>query len=151
MISTKLIPCGKTKVYELIKLYEENIVKGLLHGGIRCEARSKKGRPRKGEEQLPPNPHSKPKPKVAKKQNEIKRPKPKLPPEPVVLPYPPSNGSYYSRSEFFQLIKIQTKSKRTNIIKHLITNKLIPIKKTAVYKHLSDYENDPDQYPIDDD
>lgn len=150
MISTKLIPCGQTKVYELMKLYEENIRRGLLHGGILNEAWGKKGRPKKGEEQGSPNPSSKPK-VVAKKQKEIKQPKPKSPPESVVLPYPPSNGSYYSRSQFLHLMTTHFRGKRNKIIDHLIANKLIPIKKTSVYKHLKDYEKDPEQYPIDND
>jgi hypothetical protein len=130
-----------------MKLYEENIRRGLLHGGILNEAWGKKGRPKKGEEQGSPNPSSKPK-VVAKKQKEIKQPKPKSPPESVVLPYPPSNGSYYSRSQFLHLMTTHFRGKRNKIIDHLIANKLIPIKKTSVYKHLKDYEKDPEQYPM---
>jgi hypothetical protein len=139
MIDRKLVPSRRTTIYRMLRKYKDNIEQGHLHGGILNEQWAKTGRPTKGSEQYVPKEK-----KVVKKKCEHKHPKPKPPREPVVLPFPPSNGEYYLRSEFLRLVSNQPKGKRLPIVLHLIENKLVPVAKTTMFHFLRSYENDPE-------
>eukprot|EP00956_Cyclotella_meneghiniana_P014442 scaffold21566_cov73-Cyclotella_meneghiniana.AAC.23 len=105
MIKKKAVPRCRTKLLELLKSYNQNIKQGNLNGGIYNEEWAANGRPRKGKEQ------SNPKDKPARKKYELKqqrpKPTPRPVPQPIVLPFPPKNGSMYSKSEFIPFCSLR--------------------------------------------
>ncbi|KAL7477019.1 hypothetical protein ACHAW6_002841 [Cyclotella cf. meneghiniana] len=168
MLEKKYVPWGRAKMYDLLKIYNENICNGHSNGGIWNEDWGKKGRPKKGQEQ---NPKSLDKIPVSAKKSEVKYPKilhtegqpikdslenitrtkttPSMPP--ILLEFPPRNGKYYLKSEFLQLVSRYPKSKRNvegghcrgQIIKYIIQNKLVNTCKSTLYRFLEMWENDP--------
>ena len=139
------------QIYDMLKTYIECVKKGQLNGGIYNEEwHTRRGRPSRGQEQYMNGKPDKKTVVVAKKKTVVKPRTPK-PVEPVVLPFPPSNGKYYLRSEFFKIACALPKGKRKNTISYLLESKLVPVAKTTLYSYLSQYEDDPDNYDVGDD
>jgi len=137
MISKEYIPCRKSKIYDILKLYTDCIEKGQLHGGMLNYDWGKQGKPLLNTEKM-----------VHKKRVNYKHPRPTTSTgtlsEPVCLSFPPRNGSQYTKAEFISLIADVKGKSRSNIIKYIIQNKLVPVKKTTLYLTLQNYEKNPD-------